>query len=51
MTENASYLEPSADTIEDNLESVNIIPEVKQYLWHMEVKQETKTKNHTAGNQ
>lgn len=43
MTENASYLEPSADTIEDNLESVNIHSGSEAISFgNMEVKQETK---------
>ena len=43
MTENASYLEPSADTIDDNLESVNIHSGSEAISFgNMEVKQETK---------
>lgn len=52
MDENASYLETSADTIDDNLESVSITLEEKPgFLWKYGSKTGNKAAYYSSGNE
>lgn len=51
MDENASYLETSADTIDDNLESVSINSGRSRFLWKYGSKTGNKAAYYSSGNE